>query len=358
MLVIEDFGYKVIIGHGVLGKLVDALNPGASSVCIVADERVYSIHGQKLISCLPETMRVEKITFPPGEAGKTRQTKEFIEDTMLGAGLDRDTNVLSFGGGVTSDLAGFVAGTYMRGIQWTSVPTSLLAAVDASLGGKTGVDTKYGKNLVGMIHQPRAVLIDVDLLSTLPAGEVENGLAEMVKHAVLADRSYLSSLVRAGPMFTSDPVHSVDLIAESVKIKAIFAAHDIHDHGTRRILNFGHTIGHALELATGYGISHGRAVSIGMCAELWAAVISGLFESADLEYVCQALLNLGLPVSLPKGVSPEEILQAMTMDKKRANGRIFISLPRGMGKPYANMERPVVVVQEDTVLSALEKVAK
>ena len=279
--------------------------------------------------------RVDVLTIPPGESNKTRETWSRLTDQMLAKGYGRDSAVIALGGGVVGDLAGFVAATYMRGIPVVQVPSTLVAMVDASIGGKTAVDTPAGKNLVGAFHPPAAVLIDPQLLATLSLRELRAGFAEIVKHGVIADEAYLrevasgtAELLSAGGS-TGDRM--VSLIVRSVEIKADIVSRDEREEGLRKVLNFGHTIGHAVETVSGFSLLHGEAVAIGMALESKLAERIGLAQAGTAATVTKALQALGLPTTLPTDCGPEAVVDAMRADKKGRSGKTRFALPLRIG---------------------------
>ena len=258
-----------------------------------------------------------------------------LTDQMLGKGYVRDSAVIALGGGVVGDLAGFVAATFMRGIPVVQVPTTLVAMVDASIGGKTAVDTFAGKNLVGAFHPPAAVLIDPQLLATLPLRELRAGFAEIIKHGVIADEPYLfqvassaSDLLSTGGSMSD---RLVSLIVRSVEIKAEVVSRDEREEGLRKVLNFGHTIGHAVELVSGYSLLHGEAVAIGMALESRLAERIGLAQTGTAATVIRTLQAAGLPTDLPKDFGPNAVIEAMKSDKKGRSGKMMFALPLRIG---------------------------
>jgi 3-dehydroquinate synthase len=254
---------------------------------------------------------------------------------MLGKGYVRDSAVIALGGGVVGDLAGFVAATFMRGIPVVQVPTTLVAMVDASIGGKTAVDTFAGKNLVGAFHPPAAVLIDPQLLATLALRELRAGFAEIIKHGVIADEPYLFQVASSASDLLSNggsmSDRMVSLIVRSVEIKADVVSRDEREEGLRKVLNFGHTIGHAVEMVSGYSLLHGEAVAIGMALESRLAELLGLAQTGTAATVIRALQAAGLPTNLPKDFGPEAVIQAMKSDKKARSGKTMFALPLRIG---------------------------
>jgi 3-dehydroquinate synthase len=275
------------------------------------------------------------VLLPAGEQQKTIQTVGSLWEAFLDAGLERSSTVLALGGGVTSDLAGFAAATFLRGVTWVAAPTSLLGMVDASLGGKTGADLPRGKNLVGAFHPPRLVLVDPATLASLPEVELRSGLAEAVKSGVIGDEA-LFRLCAAG--WRSVMATLEDVVRRSMAVKVRLIQEDPYEKGRRAALNLGHTIGHALEAGSGYLLRHGEAVAIGMVA---AARLSEHLEVAEpglAEEIAAALQGLGLPVEVPPGMDWETILQGMQVDKKRLGGALHFTLPERIGKVQVGRE--------------------
>jgi 3-dehydroquinate synthase len=251
---------------------------------------------------------------------------------LLDAGCGRDTTVVALGGGVVGDLAGFVAATFMRGVPVVQCPTSLLAMIDASIGGKTGVDTAAGKNLVGAFHPPAAVLADVETIRTLSPAQRRAGLAEAIKHGVLADAAYFARLDAELPaLLDAEPSATLDAVARSVEIKADVVRADEREHGRRKTLNLGHTLGHALEHVSGYALLHGEAVAIGMVLEARIAERLGVAQQGTAQQIRDVLEHAGLPVERPAALSVDAIVDATRLDKKARRGRVEYSLPARIG---------------------------
>ena len=279
---------------------------------------------------------LDVLTIPPGESNKTRETWARLTDQLLAKGYGRDSAVIALGGGVVGDLAGFVAATFMRGIPIVQVPTTLVAMIDSSIGGKTAVDTPAGKNLVGAFHSPAKVLIDPHLLATLPLRELRAGFAEVVKYGVIADETYLREVAAKAPNllsaagdFMGDSMLS--LIVRSVRIKASIVSRDQREEGLRKILNFGHTIGHAVELVSGFSLLHGEAVAIGMALESRLAERINLAQPGTAETVTTTLQAVGLATALPPDFDRDEVVEAMRSDKKARLGKTRFALPLRIG---------------------------
>ena len=324
----RTLAYPIHIGHGLLSSL-PALVPelaNAHRIAVISDEVIAPLYAGRIAAALGED-RSTLIAIPPGEEHKTRVTWAAITDALLEARFGRDSIVIALGGGVVGDLAGFVAATYLRGVPVVQVPTSLLAMVDASIGGKTGVDTTFGKNLVGAFHPPLAVVADLDTLETLPVIERINGLAEALKHGVICDASYFG-LVASTDITTADWQR---VVARSIAIKSSVVASDEREHGLRKTLNFGHTIGHAVEQLMEYRVPHGACVAYGMLVESKIAIALGLCDPALEGQLRAALDRLGLPTGMPGLLTPEAIVDATLNDKKARGGMVEYALPSRCG---------------------------
>jgi 3-dehydroquinate synthase len=320
--------YPVVIGDGLLGGAWDlAANLKSPECLIVSNETVEPLWGDKLRACLPGCEH-STLSLPDGEACKTLDTVEAIIDSLVFNEARRDTTLISLGGGVVGDMAGFAAACYMRGIDFIQVPTTLLAQVDASVGGKTGVNHPEGKNLIGAFHQPRLVLIDTDTLQTLPDREFRAGLAEVIKHGLIADVAYTDWIDNnMAALLARDPEALAQAILRSCEIKAAIVAEDERESGVRALLNYGHTFAHAIESTAGYGSwLHGEAVAAGM---VMAAELSRL-DSAERARIAAIIEAAGLPVR-PPAVGAEALAQAMSMDKKVEGGRQRLVLLDGIG---------------------------
>ena len=318
--------YDVLIGHGLLdqaGALIRQAAPGNRAM-LVADDTVFSLYGARLTQALEQAQyAVATFVFPHGEASKNGTTYLDLLGSMAAQGLTRSDVVVALGGGVTGDLAGFASATYMRGMRWVQVPTTLLAAVDASVGGKTAIDLPAGKNLAGAFWQPSLVLCDCDTLDTLPPAVFTDGCAEVIKYGVIADASLFARL--------KAPIRDQleDIIASCVCIKRDVVQQDELDTGRRKILNFGHTVGHAVEKCAAFQLSHGRAVAIGMAVVSRAASRRGFCPAACAQELQALLTAYELPVETE--YSAAELIPAMLSDKKRAGDAIDLILPRQIG---------------------------
>ena len=350
-------GYEVMVGSGLFGSLAKILSRFAPAprYAIVTDDRVAELYAVRLSRMLHASgCRADVFAFAAGEARKNRDTWGMICDAMLETGIGRDAGVIAFGGGVPGDLGGFVAATYMRGLALVQVPTTLLAMIDASVGGKTGVNTGAGKNLLGAFHNPRCVVVDPELLSTLPVAQLRSGLAEAVKHGAIADCAYLDWIeANAESLLAGDPEAMERLIVRSVEIKSEIVAADEREAGRRKLLNFGHTLGHAVEALSGYALLHGEAVAIGMVEEARLGERIGVTAAGTAQRLRKVLSRVGLPSALPLDFRVEELLPWTRVDKKSAEGRVHYALIEGVGVPATHEGRWGCPVADDTVASVL-----
>lgn len=337
-----DESYPVVIGGHIPAHLAAFLRERSllnRRIALITDSHLGSnLASQFAADLAAEGVHTKLFTFPAGEANKTRTTKAALEDALIGAGFGRDSLFIAFGGGVATDLVGFVAATFTRGVPYVSVPTTLLACADAALGGKTAVDTPVATNLIGAFHQPSAVFIDVSYWRSLPRELILDGMGESVKHACLADPQYFERLEEAflkRTYSTEDFQGDLPLLeymaTRNCEIKTDFVTSDVHEGNRRMGLNLGHTIGRALEAALGYTWSHGACVAVGLHLQaLWGSEL-GYCSSQDVSRVRMLLEAIGLPVWLPKNVSVDAVMEAMFHDKKAAGGRIRFVFQDGIG---------------------------
>lgn len=328
--------YPILIGGGLLDQAgAYAWEAGVrGALALVQDAAVAETHGARVRAALEAEYRVTAITVPSGEASKSVERLGWLWEQLAGAGLDRHSAVVAVGGGVVGDLAGFAAATFLRGIDFIQVPTTLLAQVDAGVGGKTGIDLPQGKNLVGAFHQPRLVLIDLDTLAALPQGDYVAGLAEIIKYGIIADPGLFEYLeANREAVLAHYPDRLLHVVARSCEIKAEVVRQDERESGLRAILNYGHTVGHAVEAAAGYGTyRHGEAVAIGMAAAGWLAVRMGWLDAGAATRIEALLTNYGLPVRLRDPLSGDALLEAMGRDKKARDGELRFVLAREVGR--------------------------
>jgi shikimate kinase/3-dehydroquinate synthase len=331
-------GYDVIVREGGIDRLGDLLkfrNLGGP-VLVVSDTNVAPLYGKRVLNSLQAAgYTTSQLVIPAGEAHKTLETVASLWRGCLEAGLDRKSTIVALGGGVVGDLAGFAAATFMRGCNWVAVPTTLLAMVDASMGGKTGFDLPEGKNLVGAFYPPRLVLADPDVLSTLLERELRAGLAEVVKHGVIADPE-LFELCAQGWATVTARLPEVVRRGMAVKVKVI--EEDPYEQGIRAGLNLGHTIGHAVELVSGFSLLHGEAVGIGMVAEAQLAERLAVADLGLSDAIAESLDGLGLPVEIPVNLGRDELIRAMQVDKKKAKGVVRFALPVRIGEVKVGVE--------------------
>ena len=326
-------GYAARVQAGGLQALAELLPEHGCQppYVIVADSNVTPLYGERLSKDLDAPL----VTFAAGETHKTIQTMSQLWRDLLLAGMERGGTILALGGGITNDMAGFAAATFMRGCHWVSLPTSLLCMVDASLGGKTGVDLPEGKNLAGAFHPPKLVLADPETLHTLPEAEIRNGLAEVVKHGVIADVELFKSLTTKDttPEWVQASTKDwTELVIRAMGVKIRVIETDPFEKGIRAALNFGHTIGHGIEHLSGYALKHGEAVGIGMVAETQLAERMGIAEAGLADEIADTLLTLGLPITIPAGISVPDLVAAMQHDKKKAKGVVKFALPVKIGE--------------------------
>jgi 3-dehydroquinate synthase len=323
--------YDIHIGSGLLERLAEFARPlKPSSILIVTDARVGQLYAGRVRTALKPLMPAGIFELAGGETGKDLRAAEAVIDALLAAGADRRTVVVALGGGVVGDIAGFAASIYMRGVRVVQVPTTLLAQVDSSVGGKTGVNHPRGKNLIGAFHQPEVVVADTETLRTLPPRELSAGLAEVLKHGLLADAAYFAQVSRDLPrLLACDAPALTDAIARSCEIKAAIVARDEKEAGERALLNLGHTFGHAIEALTGYGRwLHGEAVGCGLCLAAELSQRLGLISRADVETIENSVAAACLPTRID-GLERRAAISSMRGDKKAEAGEIrFIVLER------------------------------
>lgn len=295
------------------------------SIMLVCGDIVSALHADRVTAALEAAgYRVTRFVYPHGEQSKTPETYFALLNALAEAGMTRSDTIVALGGGVTGDLAGFAAATYQRGICYVQMPTTLLAAVDSSVGGKTAIDLPAGKNLAGAFYQPAMVLCDLDALATLPEDVFTDGCAEVIKYGVIWDEALFEQL-RGGIQ-----EHLEQIIARCVTIKAEVVNQDEFDNGLRGILNFGHTVGHAVEKCSAFGVSHGSAVAIGMVIVSKAAALAGICDGSVFDRVLALVSDYGLPTKTT--YEPDALLQAMLSDKKRAGAKISLIIPKKIGK--------------------------
>jgi 3-dehydroquinate synthase len=326
--------YPLHVGHGAASLLKELLAPlRGRRVALVSNARVFSLHGARVEKALRGLGQATRILIPDGEAHKSRETLARVHDAMLKARLGRDGLLVAFGGGVVTDLAGFAAATWMRGIDWIPLPTTLLAMVDSAVGGKVGINHPKAKNLIGAFHQPRAVVIDPSFLETLPPRELRSGAYEILKCGLISDRALFHAVQDAPAGLVGwDRIAVENAIASACRIKAEVVEKDEREGGLRRVLNLGHTLGHALEAVTRYRrFTHGEAVGWGLIGAAWIARGKGLLSDAGYRAIAAAVDRIG-PRPRLSDLRPQHVLEAMGRDKKfRGRRRVFV-LPAGIGR--------------------------
>lgn len=334
---VVDDSYEIEIGYELMNRLVDDLGTGllgsTKKLAVITDSNVLKLYAKPISEKLLRAgFKVDMFVFPAGERSKTRETKARIEDAMLEKGYRRDCAVIAVGGGVVTDLAGFVAGTFGRGVPFVNYATSLLAAADASVGGKTAVDTPLATNLIGMFNQPRKVYLDIAAWKTLPGRQVQSGLAETIKHACLASYEMFCFIEENLDDIFDFRRFACEYIAENnCKIKYHVVMKDERESGLREILNLGHTVGRAIETVSDYALLHGEALSIGMAAQVLLSARLGYMSEEEAERVIALYDRAGLPTKIPDGIDREQLVKKLYTDKKVRDGKLRFVLQKGIG---------------------------
>ncbi len=352
-----DNSYQIVIGQGILELAIEELANSklAYSYALITDSNVKKLYGENLFEELKTVLPIVKlISFPAGEQYKTRKTKEEIENIMLDNKFGRDSAVIALGGGVVGDLAGFVAATYCRGIPHIQLPTTLVACVDSSVGGKTAVDTPYGKNLIGCFHQPRKVYADTSTLLTLEKKELVEGVAEVIKYGIICDPELFCFLETEVDAILNYNLDKIDYIVhKSCSIKAEIVEKDEKESNLRKILNFGHTVGHAIENASSYTLSHGQAISIGMIVEGKIALHLGLWKEEEFERLVSLIKKFNLPTKLRVRIDPQVLIEDMKLDKKSRQGIIEMVLPTSIGSMATESGSYGIAVEPELIKQAI-----
>ena len=323
--------YQNVVERGVVRRIAEFVPPRAGKLFIVTTDDVWRLHGEK-VKAQFTGKQPDVLFFPGGEANKRLASVEALAEQMMDRGADRTSVVIGFGGGIVTDVSGFLAAIFMRGVPILQVPTTLLAQVDAGTGGKTGVNLLSGKNLIGSFHQPAAVLIDPDLLSTLPPREYRAGLFEVIKGGIIRDRALFDLLDhQRDDVLALEPSVTDRLIADAVRIKAEVVTADEREGDLRRILNFGHTIGHAIEAETGYvRLLHGEAIAWGMLAATRLAELTGMLKGVEADQIARVICSYG-PLPAIGDLHPDRLLARLSNDKKTMQGKIHFVLPTTIG---------------------------
>lgn len=345
--------YPILVGAGVLAAVgpVLAKRKVGRKVVLVTDPAIAALHGEPVVQSLRQAgFDTIQVSVPEGEEAKRLEIASDLWDRLLAAGCDRTSTVVALGGGAVGDLAGFAAATYMRGMNFVQVPTTLLAQVDASIGGKTAIDHPRGKNMIGAFHQPRVVIVDPVTLTTLPDREFRSGLAEVIKHGIVLDAGYFQEVEASIPSLLARDLPTLErIVAGSCRLKAQVVERDEQEAELRWVLNYGHTIGHALEAATGFRRwAHGEAVSLGIVAEAQLAEHLKIGDAKTTARQVRLLEAVGLPVTGLR-IDPASVVDALTRDKKSRDGRIpFVFAPE-IGSYRITLDVPL-----DAVLGVLK----
>ena len=350
-----DRAYDIHVGAGLLARAGELLKPLAKGVVpVVTDEHVAVLHLQPLLASLKAAgIEARPIVMAPGEVSKSFAGLEKLSGELLDMGIDRKGLVIALGGGVMGDLTGFAAGVLKRGVAFAQVPTTLLSQVDSSVGGKTAINARQGKNLIGLFHQPRIVIADTALLVTLPRRELLAGYAEVVKYGALGDADFFNWLeANAAKALAGENDAIIHAVAHSCRMKADIVARDERETGDRALLNLGHTFGHALEASTGFSdrLVHGEGVAVGMALAFRLSVKLGLAPGQDADRFIRHLKAIGLPASIgdipgPRA-SADELIGHMAHDKKVSDGKLTFILLRGLGQAFVTRDVPIAAVKE------------
>lgn len=332
--------YEIRVGKDILDRIVllIAKNHKALRHIVITDTCVGSLYGKEFLSALKDVgLNVSLIEFPAGESSKNIKTVLEIAGKLMEEGADRGSCLIALGGGVVGDMVGFIASIFMRGVPYIQIPTTLVAQVDSSIGGKTGVDLTHGKNLLGTFYQPSAVFVNLRFLETLSEKELNNGLAEIIKYGIIDDEKMFHFLEENIDAVQSKDSKILQTVVENCcQIKKSVVEIDEKEHGLRRILNYGHTLGHALETLSGFNITHGEGVALGMVAAARISEKMGYLEKAAVERIASLVRHAGLPVKIPTSLNTEKIIDQLKMDKKKKGDVIHFVLLKKIGMPFIN----------------------
>lgn len=352
--------YNIEIRQGLIHdtkSIIRSLELLQARPAIIADSTTADLYGRALQSALAPIFDAELFSFPAGERYKNRHTKEQLEDQLFERGYGRDTCIIGLGGGVTTDLAGYLAATFCRGVPLILIPTSLLAMVDASIGGKTAVNTPYGKNLVGAFHHPQKVIIDPSVLQTLPSRELKNGIVEMIKHGLIADLSYFEFLEQNAQKLIQLDLQTLEkAIFESCRIKKSIVEEDEKGTHKRHLVNFGHTVGHALEKLTNYSLSHGEAVALGIKIESLLSIQAGHFPIKSFQRIQSIFNQYNISLKYSHPFSPHEIFEAMYLDKKSIKGLPRFVILQDLGHPLEFGSAYCTHVDKEFLLKTIKEI--
>lgn len=341
--------YTMTLGSDLLSKITENIPQDLHShqFVVMTDERVNELYGEEILNALRnQHFKAELLTFPGGEAYKNRDTKAQLESALLKKGYGRDTCLIALGGGVVGDLVGFVAATYLRGIPYIQVPTTLLAMIDSSVGGKTAINTPEGKNLIGAFWNPRAVIADLNCLMTLPQTQKINGWFEALKIFLILDSDSFNEAIKS-----TEP--NLSLIARAVELKAQIVSKDPHETGLRAVLNFGHTLGHALEKISDYELLHGYAVAYGILIESQISLQRGLINPEEYQLIQRSFESLGLETQQLSAYTPESLFQAIRNDKKSKQQQTRMVLLSGLGAVHTLQDQYTHVVSDHEISQAI-----
>ncbi len=346
---------SIVVGRHLFRRLSELITPKPSRAFLIADDVAARLHADEVAGALRKGgVDVELLTFQAGEGAKTRRTATRLQDALISRGAERNSCVVALGGGVCCDLAGFVAASVLRGLRLICIPTTLLAMIDAAIGGKVALDHPRGKNLIGFFYPAELILVELRFLKTLPAAEWKNGLAELVKIAVVADSNLFSAIERSADALKRRVISRASpLILRAIELKAKVIEKDPYERGVRSTLNFGHTIGHAIERELGYEGKHGEAVAIGMALESRLAVDLGILDPRDASRIEALIKRLGLPCELPDTMDARRLCSHIGFDKKRRNGVVYFSLPAAIGRMAKVKGRWGVPVAPDALFEFL-----
>ena len=352
----ENKKYPVFIGNSLLPKIADFIKEkhNDKKVIVITDDIVKSLYENKILDALKQSKPC-LISVPAGEESKSRETKQYIEDILLERMYGRDTIIIAFGGGVVGDLAGFIASTFKRGIPLIHLPTTLLAMVDSSIGGKTGINTKHGKNLIGTIYQPEAVFTDINFLNELPDNEFLSGLAEIIKMAATLDEKLFDFMeTNYKKILSREKDILINLIKRSVELKKEIAGKDPFESGPRQVFNFGHTLGHAVESASKLMVKHGFCISIGMAVESRVAVLSGNLASEEEKRITALLESFRLPTKIKKDIKSSRLIEFMKEDKKARKQKPRFVILKKIGRIKQDENNFSFEIDESTIKKAIE----
>ena len=349
--------YEIRIGKDIIDRmaLIIAKSHNAGSYVVITDNCVGSLYGKKFLSSLKDVgLNVHLIEFPAGEASKNINTVLDIAGKLLKLEADRETCLIALGGGVVGDITGFIASIFMRSVPYIQIPTTLIAQVDSSIGGKTGVDLHCGKNLLGTFYQPCAVFTDLSFLEMLPEKEFNNGLAEIIKYGAIDDEKMFRTLEsNMETIKLKDSKILLNIVETCCRIKKSIVEIDEKEHGLRRILNFGHTLGHALETISQYAITHGEGVALGMIAAARLSEKMGYLENDATKRIESLIRLAGLPVKIPKSLDGEKIIAQLKMDKKKKGDIIHFVLLKKIGMPFINGN-----IEQKLIAAVIEEMKK